>query len=244
MARKSESQSAIEEIEGAAERMAAWVQQHAVPVTVAVVLVLAAGGGWGLYSSAVQRREAEASAAVEAVRADYLSDMGAPPGAIQVPELANPDAARRIRDEYAERYRQVADEHEGTTAAALARLEMGELLAEGGEESQGLEVWKELLESLPGDSKLVPIVLQRIGRIHEDAGRWAEAAASHEQAASFEAFPLRYLALADAARCYAEAGDRDRALELFDRIEVEAPDLQLPDHLRIRVRELRAYAAR
>ena len=52
----------------------------------------------------------------------------------------------------------------------------------------------------------------------------AEAAAEHEAAGALPDFPLRYFALADAARCYAQAGDRVRALALLERVESEAKE--------------------
>ena len=36
------------------------------------------------------------------------------------------------------------------------------------------------------------------------------------------------------------AGDAAKALALYERIETEAPDLQLPDYQRSQLRELRA----
>jgi hypothetical protein len=68
----------------------------------------------------------------------------------------------------------------------------------------------------------------------------AEAAAEHEKAGELPGFPLRYFALSDAARCYAQAGQRDRARELLERIETEAKDVyQLPPEQRALLRELR-----
>ena len=47
-------------------------------------------------------------------------------------------------------------------------------------------------------------------------------------------------ALADAARCFAEAGEIDSALEAFARVETEAPAYFLPEHIGAQLRELRA----
>jgi Tfp pilus assembly protein FimV len=52
------------------------------------------------------------------------------------------------------------------------------------------------------------------------------------------------MALADAARCYAQAGQRDRARELLERVESEGKDsYPLPAHLRSLLRELRSAQA-
>jgi hypothetical protein len=46
--------------------------------------------------------------------------------------------------------------------------------------------------------------------------------------------------MADAARCYLLADRPEKALEHSARLETEAPELQLPDYLRARLRELSA----
>jgi Tfp pilus assembly protein PilF len=84
------------------------------------------------------------------------------------------------------------------------------------------------------------MVDRRLGYLHEDAGRWAEAAAAHAAAAEVPEYPLRTWALADAARCELKAGRRAEALALYDRLQAEAPDLALPEHEAAQLRELRA----
>jgi tetratricopeptide (TPR) repeat protein len=113
-----------------------------------------------------------------------------------------------------------------------------------GNAEQPIEVWREVLGGLPRNSALRALLLTRIAQAEEDAGHWAEAAESHAQAGEIEAFPLRHLALVDAARCFASAGQSDRALELLERVQVEAPEMSLPPHLRGLAAELRASAAR
>jgi tetratricopeptide (TPR) repeat protein len=90
----------------------------------------------------------------------------------------------------------------------------------------------------------IGIAQQRLGQAHEARQAWAQAAQAHEQAGRTAGYPLRHWALVDAARCYAAAGEPERALALYEEVEREAPDLNLPDHLRAQFRELRAVAQR
>ena len=53
--------------------------------------------------------------------------MGAAPGALELPELANPEAGQRIRAEFAERFAAIGQEHAGTVAGTIAHLEAIEL---------------------------------------------------------------------------------------------------------------------
>ena len=233
----------IEEFESAADRLAGWVSDHAMAVGATVVLSLVAAGGYSGWNSWHSGRERSASNALDAVTSAYLSAMGAAPGALELPELANPEAAKRISAEYAERFQTVQDEHAGTVAAALAGLERGNLMAAEGDRESSLQIWRATVADTPGNSSLRAILLERIAQAQEEAGQWAEAAQTHEQAGEIAAFPLRYWSLAAAARCYATAGEPQRALALFQRVETEATGLQLPVDARLQLRELRAAAA-
>jgi hypothetical protein len=246
MARKSHHPAAaetLEEIQSAADQLAEWIRTHLwlVVGSIAALLVVAAGIQFATTQSA--RREEAASAALARVRADYLAAMGAPLGSLEVPELANPQAAASIRSEYVERYGELAAAHRGTVSGALALVAAGDLLKEGGDTAGAIEMWEELLRDSGASDGVRGIALERVASAHEDAGSWLEAGARHEQAAALSGYPLRYWALADAARCFAAAGDDARALALYDRLEAEAPELRLPDHQQQQRRALQAEAS-
>ncbi len=233
----------FDDFESSAERLADWVRRHAVGLGIGLVLAIAGVWGVNAWIGLGERRESEASAALAAARADYLLAMGAPQGSLEVPELANPEAARSIRAEYAARFRQVAEDHAGTVSGTLARLEGLELEAESLDTDARLAALNQALEEVGGREILRAMVRQRIAQVQEEAGRLAEAAASYEAAASIRDYPLRNFAMADAARCFASAGEPQRALALYDQLEAEAPDFQLPEHHRVLRRELRGRAA-
>lgn len=243
MARREQGVAAetLEGIESAADRLGDWLQENLRIVVVVVAVTLLAAGIASWIATSNQAAEEEASAALSQTRDAYLSAMGAAPGTLDVPELANPAAAAQIRAEYEQRFGEVAAEHPGTVAGTLATLERARLVAEGGDNEQALA----LLESALDDAPSGPVrgmVLQRLAQRLEVAGRWEEAAARHEQAAEQGDFPLSGWALADAARCRAEAGDTAAALALYERLEREHPELRLPDAHRTRMLELRAAA--
>ena len=231
----------VEEIESLAERFAGWVAHNSWLAAGIAAGLLALAGGYGAYSSWHSSRQDGASDALDAARVAYLQEMGAPPGAIDVPELANPKAAQEIRERYLTRFREVADAQRGTAAGTLALFEVTDLLDALGRRDEIAAVYEEAAKTAP-NLELRALVQRRLAYLHEDAGQWAEAAAAHE-AAAVPANPLRYWALADAARCRAQAGQTAEALALYDRIASEAPDLPLPDHQAAQARELRALAA-
>lgn len=230
----------FDEFESSADRLAEWVRANAVWLGAAVLL--AVGGSWAIQSwiQGSQTREEEASMALASARNRFLEAMGAAPGSTEVPELANPAAAERIRAEYREQLDQVAEAHAGTVGGALAKLEAIELMAAERAPEETLSELQALLAELPGRASLRPVALQRVAQTQEALGDFAAAAASYEAVSEIRSYPLRHLALAEAARCYAEAGDRDRALAAYDRLDAEAPELRLPEHQRTQARELRA----
>jgi predicted negative regulator of RcsB-dependent stress response len=243
MARKQAGTiEALDEIQGAADHLAEWIREHLGLVLGVVGGLLALAGGISFYMTSQTGREQDAASALALAREEYLEAMGAGPGAFEVPELANPEAGARIRSEYAEKLANVAATYSGTVASTLAELDQAALARDAGEPERALEILEASLAGGVTGEALRGVTLQRVAQGLEDLGRWEDAATRHEEAAAIRSFPLRHWALADAARCAARAGDRQRALALYERVEAEAPDLRLPDHQRAEIRELRASA--
>jgi hypothetical protein len=230
---KPESSAATEtlhEIESIFDRMASWVAHNPRIVLsgLAVVLVGAAGlGGYRAWSAA---REAEASAEVAAIGADFRRAMGAKPGQPDIPELANAEAAAATRAEYATRLADAADRLAGTRAGLMARIQLGTLRAELGETQAALDAFR--------SAAAAAIAQVELGAALEASGDPAGAAEAFLAAGRIETFPGRVLALGDAARCFAEAGEDERALEVYGGLS-EAESAQLPVYVAARLRELR-----
>jgi len=246
VARKPEHEQphVIEEIESIAERGAQWIRDH-LPLTIAALLIVL-GTAAAIGALAAHRtREAEAASdAVDRVTAEFMRAMGAGPDALTVPEPDNPPAAiAAIRSEFAEQFSAVAEEHAGTVAAALARLEQGNLSAAAGETDAAIEIWRGAIDELDRNPNLVAFFEQRIGHAYEDDARWLEAAESYASAGAVESYPLRHWALAEAARCLQQAGEIERARELALKLDTDAPELMLPQHLTAMLAELRQIPA-
>lgn len=231
---------AFEEIESLVERAARWVAEHPLPVLVALGILLsgtavvAAARWWN------ERGEQQASAAMAEARDGFLRAMGAEPGAVSFAEPANAETARQARETYAARFAEAAAAHAGTAAAVEGWIEAGNLREVLGAHDAALEAWQRAVENAPEHSALRGLALERLARGREAKGDFAGAAAAFEEATGILDFPLRHFAMADAARTYALAGERERAVALADRVDAEAPELRLPDHLKTRLAELRA----
>lgn len=234
---------ALGEIESWGDRLVERVSANPRPVLISIAAVLAVAGGIGGYQHLSSNRLDQANAALERVREDYLIAMGASVGDLDVVEPANPAAAEQIRSQYIAKFIEVAKDYAGQPTAALAWLDAGTLYDQMGADDEALEVLNQALEETAAGDVLRSLIYDRVARLHERAGRWTEAAAAYEAAGSTSRFPLRHEELAQAARCYAEAGNRAQALALFKRIQAEAPQVPLPEHLQSRLRALEADSA-
>jgi len=232
----------LDELQSAADRLGVFIQANLRAVAAAIALVLALAAAVSLLFTSRRKAEEAATIAFADARADYLEAMGAPPGALEVPELANPEAAKRIREEYSGRYAEIADAHPGTVSGVLARLAEAELQQNAGQLDAALETLRKAHAEAPSRAGLQGMILQREAQVLEQADRFADAAERHEQASDLEDYPLRDYALADAARCRVIAGDLDAARALYARLDARAPDLRLPDYQRMQRRELASTA--
>lgn len=230
----------IAEIESMGERAIEWVAQNAKIVLSVAAICLLFAAAYGYTDSAKKRRENSASEALAEVHDEYLAAMGASPGALEAPELANPLIAVQIRQEYSSRFEAVAQEYAGTAGGAIAGLEQGNLVAANGDDAGAIEIWGVAVAKLSRRSPLAGVLYQRTGQSLESTGDWQAAAQAYENAAAIGAYTFHHWAIADAARCYLLADRPEKALELAERLEAEAPGLELLDYLRARLRELQA----
>ena len=157
MARKHQpaASETLDEIQGAADKLGTWIQENLRVVVIAIVGILVAAGIASYVATGRVRSEEKASTALSETRNAYLSAMGAQPGSIDVPKLANEDAARRIREEYVEKFGAVADAHSGTVSGALARMEVAQLAIDDGEFERALALFDQILAEDPPSTALV-----------------------------------------------------------------------------------------
>jgi tetratricopeptide (TPR) repeat protein len=167
--------------------------------------------------------------------------MGAKPGQAEIPEPANAEAAAATRREYATRLFEAADRLAGTRAGLSARLQAGTLQSELGESEAALATWRKAAEEAPSSSALAALAQARLAAGLEEAGDPAAAAEAYWRAGQIEEFPGRVPALGDAARCFAQAGQTERALQLFAGLSEEEV-ATLPVYVTARLTELRIRA--
>lgn len=240
MAQRTKDQPAdtLEELESLGERMAQWVGANPILVLGIAGLVLMLAAGAGGYRAWTASRTDRASAALAALHTDYVTAMGGKATDTEVPEPANPETAKGVRTDFADRYEALAKEWSGTPTGSLALLEAGELREKLGDGAKALELWLSAAQTAAADSPVLGVIQSRIGHFEEDRGNFEAAARAHDAAANVPGYPLHAEALAAAARTWAEAGKPEQALAQYRRLKADAPEFQVPPYVEARMTEL------
>ncbi len=233
----------LSEIETRGDRLAEWISDNPVLILGTALGLLVLVGAISLVNESRESTHEDAAADLATVQADFRQAMGAPAGAVDVPEPANPETARSVRDEYIEKYIKVAATHRGTSSATLALLEAGTLQQQRGLGDAAVGTLEDALAQADPADPLRPFVQRRLASVHESEGRYEAAAEAFLASGNTPGFALRNDSLADAARCFAEAGRSDRALAVYSELQDAAADYQLPPYLVAKLEELKGDSA-
>ena len=227
-------------MESAGDRFVIWLADKQGAILTVAVGVLIAAGGWGYVSSTSQEANSAADTALSQVQAEYRLAMGATPGSIEIPEPANADAAREIREEYSERYAAVGTAYLGSGPGGVAFLEAGRLQQALGDDAAAVVSYEAGIESLPDGDALRGFLWSRLGSVYEQTEQWSEAAKAYAQAGSTANYALHAGDRAAAIRAYIHAGETSAALGMADELARSEPTYSLPNFLQAQVDELRA----
>lgn len=229
----------LRELEASGDRVAEWASENAALILGAIAALLLIAGAAGLYVQAGENQRDEAADALAVATSQYRKAMGADPIGGPIPEPANPELGAATRAEYVERFAEVARSHPETTSGALAWLEAGDLQAQLGRHEAAAESFGRARDAARGTS-IAALAEIRIAHLAEQRGDFETAARAYEAAAAIPKHPLRALALAEATRCWAQAGDADQALAAYQRLETEFPEQPPSAPIAAIVAELRA----
>ena len=233
----------LDEIESAGDRLVVWLAKNQRLLLAIAAGILLAAGGWGYASTTSQETSSAADAALAAAQNEYRTAMGGQPGEMTIPEPANPEAARQIREEFAALFAQVGQDHLGTGPGAVAFLETGKIQQALGNAPAAIASYTTGLDSLPEADALRGFLWTRLGSVYEADGQWAEAAEVYAKAGALKGYAIRAGASASAIRSYIHAGQPSAALGLADQLQASAPGFVLAESLQAEVAELRYAAA-
>jgi tetratricopeptide (TPR) repeat protein len=232
----------LDQIESSGDKLVQWVLDNQVLILGTGIAILLVAGVWGFSRELGAGSVDESSSKLAQTHDQFLSAMGSSPNSLEVTEPANPQTARDVRTEYVERFRGVAIDFPGTVAGALALLEAGKLFEELGNDTAAIESYQAGLEEIDPANAASGFLHARIGAVHEDTGRWSEAADAYESAAGVAQYELKSEALADAARSLIHAGERERALGVYAQLQSDAPTYRVSPYLEAQIDELRSQS--
>lgn len=245
--KKSSQESAgerLEEIQTRAEELAHWIGENPIPILAVGGTILLMAALYGFALNGVAGSAQTASTQIASVKNEFRQAMGgAYSGSFEIPEPANPEAARATREEYLGRFQKIAEEHAGSEMGSYALIQAGTIQADLDDTDGALESFERAMEPYASSDAMRGVLLERIALLHEGRGEAEAAIQRHLEASDVTGYPLRYFALLNAARLQAESGQVDAAIANFDRITNESPDLLLPEHTESMLRELKAQRA-
>jgi tetratricopeptide (TPR) repeat protein len=230
---------ALEQLESLGDRLVRWIGDNPVPVLIVAGAILVGAAAYGGLRAWGHSRENSASTAEAGLVREYVVAMGGEANSLVAPEPANPETARTVRTQFVDRFVSLAKDHEGTAAAGLARIEASRLYEQLGAGDQAVQVLQDGLAAMPADSAIRGVTQARVAALLEAAGDFAGAAAAYEAVAAIPDHPLRELSLGDAARCWLEAGQRDKALAAYEQLRATGDVAEIPPHIKARLEEVR-----
>ena len=231
---------ALQQIETHGDQLAQWVGENSQQVLIAIGLILLVAASISYAKIRHEHRENAAFAAVGAVDYGFKKETNSINDLGESAQLANPETLKELRDTYSQKFTDAADEHSGTTAAALSLLQAGILVSQSGDEEGAVQKWEEALKEASGNSGMEDLIRMRLASSYEGLDRWVDAAKAYESLATKDSIYGQKRAMADAARCYLNAGDNEAATKLIDGLREEGDLEGLPPYLKAKIAALRS----
>lgn len=209
------------QIDDRADTFFLWIQNNLRKVAMAGVVVVALGVGVWLWRQSRVARERNAS--IELLNAAQTIQSGNV-------ALAQSDLERLVT------------RYAGTNAAAQAAFELASIYYGQGQYDRGIASLQQLAQS--SDDPLVKAMAENgVAAGYEGAGKFADAASHYRRAAELTRLDdERDTYLANAARAYQAAGNKDEAVALWRQLS-ESEGTQAAE-ARVRLGELAAEAAK
>jgi hypothetical protein len=240
--RHGSTEAPVEGFEATLQRGLEWVTTHPREVLGGLVVFLLLAG---VATAVIELRgRAETRAQEELGRAErsFAEALGGDAKLAVIPEPANPDQARKVRETSRVEFERIAREHAGTRAADFARLRAAELALDLGDAGGAREGLESLAADLAADDVVRAIALRLRGYQDAQAGEFLAAAESYVRAASVEAYPDRASVWVEAARNFERGGAFSRAADAYGEAIAADPEFADAEGLVDRLAAARARA--
>jgi len=123
----------------------------------------------------------------------------------------------------AEMFESVAQKYSATDAGILALLYMGDSYYKGGDYENALTSYQGFIERFDGDESFLLLAYQGAGYSLESMEKYDLALENFEKTINPENKTLRIFGLMNAARCYEQLGQIDKAIEFLETLLQDYP---------------------
>jgi tetratricopeptide (TPR) repeat protein len=241
--RHGSTDAPVEGFEATLQRGFEWITNHPREVLATLVgFLLVAGIATAVYELR-SRGESEAQEALARAERSFAERLGGDPKLALIPEPANPDQARKVREESLAELDRVAADHTGTRAADFARLRAAEIAVDLGDAAGAKQRLDALAADLGMDDPVRGVVLRLRGYVDAQAGEFLSAAETYARAAAVESYPDRASVWVEAARNFERARDFARAGDAYAEAIAADPEFAEAQGLADRLAAARAAAA-
>lgn len=199
------------------ERVSDWVAENLKPIAAAVAVLAAIGLAWGVAAWMGQRAEDQAARLYAAAFQTYQSAIETGQQRVLPPEV------RTAYEQAIAGFQDVHDRYPKTAHAAFALYALGNAHAALEQHDQAISTYDAWLTEYDDAQDLVPLVIQRLGYAYWAKGSLPQALEQFDRVVKMPQAPNRDQAYFETGRLLEQQGQKDNALETYNKLTAEYP---------------------
>lgn len=199
------------------ERVSEWVADNLKPIAATAAVLAAIGLAWGVAAWMGQRAEDQAARLYAAAFKTYQSAIETGQQRVLPPE------ARTAYEQAIAAFQDVHDRYPKTAHAAFAVYALGNAHAALEQHDQAISTYNAWLTEYGDAQDLVPLVIQRLGYAYWAKGSLPQALEQFDRVLKMPQAPNRDQAYFESGRLLEQQGQKDKALETYNKLAAEYP---------------------
>ncbi len=199
------------------ERVSDWVAANLKPIAATAAVLAAIGLAWGVTAWMGQRAEDQAARLYAAAFKTYQGALEAGQQRVLPPE------AKTAYEQAIVGFQGVHDRYPKTAHAAFALYALGNAHAALEQHDQAISTYDAWLKEYGDAQDLVPLVIQRLGYAYWAKGSLPQALEQFDRVVKMPQAPNRDQAYFETGRLLEQQGQKDKALESYNKLAAEYP---------------------
>lgn len=199
------------------ERVSEWVAANLKPIAATAAVLVAIGLAWGVAAWMGQRAEDQAARLYAAAFKTYQGALESGQQRVLPPE------AKTAYEQAIVGFQGIHDRYPKTAHAAFALYALGNAHAALEQYDQAILAYDAWLKEYGNVKDLVPLVIQRLGYAYWAKGSLPQALEQFDRVAKMPQAPNRDQAYFETGRLLEQQGQKDKALENYNKLAAEYP---------------------